>query len=91
MMTLTKEQEELYKKTMEEAKKQLDTIDEEMEKEIQKIREKLAHLQESKKSFRQIYEGAATLLGVKIEKEELEEDNKGKPAESPENEGEDQK
>lgn len=87
-MTLTKEQEELYKRTLEEAKKQLGTIDEEMEKEIQEIREKLAHLQESKKSFRQIYEGAAALLGIKIEEEEEE---KGKPAESPENEDEDQK
>lgn len=66
-MALTKEQEELYRKTMEEAKAQLETIDDEMEKEIQKARERLAKLQESKRSFRQLYEGAARLLGVKIE------------------------
>jgi hypothetical protein len=72
MMALTKEQEDLYRKTMEEAKAQLETIDEEMEKEIQKARERLARLQESKRSFRQLYEGAARLLGVKIEEEEDE-------------------
>ena len=66
-MALTKDQEDLYRKTMEEAKSQLDTIDEEMEKEIQKARERLAKLQESKRSFRQLYEGAAQLLGVKVD------------------------
>jgi uncharacterized membrane-anchored protein YhcB (DUF1043 family) len=67
MMALTKDQEELYRKTMDEAKAQLDTIDEEMEKEIQKARERLAKLQDSKRSFRQLYEGAAQLLGVKVD------------------------
>lgn len=70
MMALSKEQEDLYRKTMEEAKGQLETIDDEMEKEIQKARERLAKLQESKRSFRQLYEGAARLLGVKIEEED---------------------
>lgn len=67
MMALTKEQEELYRKTMAEAKAQYDSIDEEMEKEIQKTREILAKLQESKKSFQQIYESTAKLLGIKVE------------------------
>lgn len=69
-MALTKDQEELYRKTMEEAKKQMDHIEEEMEEEIQKIRAKLAKFQETKKSFRQIYEGTAKLLGIEIESEE---------------------
>ena len=66
-MALTKEQEELYRKTMAEAKAQYDSIDEEMEREIQKTRETLAKLQESKKSFQQIYESTAKLLGIKVE------------------------
>jgi len=78
-MDLNKEQENLYKKTMEEARKQLKDIekdiDAQMEKEIQKLREKLAHIQESKKYFKQIYEGAAKLLGVEIEEEKKEEKN----------------
>ncbi len=66
-MKVSKEQEELYKKTMEAAKKELTEMDSQMEKELQKIREKLAEMQESKKYFRQIYEGAAHLLGVEVE------------------------
>jgi ABC-type Zn uptake system ZnuABC Zn-binding protein ZnuA len=66
-MKISKEQEDLYKKTMEAAKKELDDMDSQMEKELQLIREKLAEMQESKKYFRQIYEGAAHLLGVEVE------------------------
>ena len=68
-MKVSKEQEELYKKTMEAAKKELEEMDSQMEKELQKIREKLAEMQESKKYFRQVYEGAAHLLGVEVESE----------------------
>jgi hypothetical protein len=81
-MSLTKEQEDLYKKTMNEAKAQLDGIDGEMEQELQKARERLAKLQESKKSFKQIYVGTAELLGIEVEIEE-DEDNAptdGKPS-----------
>ena len=66
-MKVNKEQEDLYKKTMEAAKKELEDIDAQMEEELQKIREKLAQMQESKKYYRQIYEGAAHLLGIEVE------------------------
>jgi ElaB/YqjD/DUF883 family membrane-anchored ribosome-binding protein len=82
-MSLSKEQEDLYKKTMDEAKSQLDGIDGEMETELQKARERLAKLQESKKSFKQIYVGTAELLGIKVEIEDDEEDTSptdGKPS-----------
>jgi ABC-type Zn uptake system ZnuABC Zn-binding protein ZnuA len=62
-MSLNKDQEDLYKKTMDEVKRQLDGIDEEVEKELQKVRKRLAELQESKKS----------LLGIEVEAEENEE------------------
>lgn len=71
-MPLTKEQEELYKKTMEEAKAQFENIDAEMEQEIQKTREILANLQASKKHFQQIYQATANLLGVEVELSEDE-------------------
>ncbi len=73
-MSLNKEQENLYRRTMEEAKKQLDGIDAEMEKEIQIAREKLAKLQESKKSFKQMYEAGAKLLGIEIGTEKEDEE-----------------
>jgi hypothetical protein len=69
-MALNKEQEEIYKKAMDEAKKELDNVDSNMQEEIQKARQKLAELQESKKHYRQIYEGTALLLGIEVEPEE---------------------
>lgn len=83
-MPLSKDQEDLYKKTMDEAKKQIEDIDAQMEKEIQKTRQKLADLQESKGSFKQMYEGAATVLGIEIE---FEEEGKGKGKGKEEEEG----
>lgn len=71
-MPLTKEQEELYRKTMREAKVQYENIDAEMEQEIQKTREILAKLQASKKHFQQIYQATANLLGIEVELEEEE-------------------
>ncbi len=73
-MSLNKDQEDLYKKTMEEVRRQLDGIDEEVEKELQKVRKRLAELQESKKSLRMVMEGTAKLLGIEIEPEEEESD-----------------
>lgn len=72
-MALNKEQEELYRRTMEEAKRQLETIDAQIEKELQKVRERLAELQESKRSFKMVYEGSAKLLGLETEQEDDEE------------------
>lgn len=69
-MALNKEQEEIYKKAMDAAKKELDNVDSNMQEEIQKARQKLAELQESKKHYRQIYEGTALLLGIEVEPEE---------------------
>ena len=69
-MALNKEQEEIYKKAMNEAKKELDGVDSRMQEEIQKARQRLAELQESKKHYRQIYEGTALLLGIEVEPEE---------------------
>ncbi len=66
-MKVNKEQEDLYKKTMESAKKELEDMDSQMEQELQKIRETLAQMQESKKYYKQIYEGAAHLLGIEVE------------------------
>jgi len=69
-MTLTKQEEEIYKKAMDESKKKLESIDPEIEKEIQKTKEHLAKLQESKSSYRQIYEGGARLLGLDVKLED---------------------
>jgi ABC-type Zn uptake system ZnuABC Zn-binding protein ZnuA len=85
-MALNKEQEEIYKKAMDEAKKELDSVDSNMQEEIQKARQKLAELQESKKHFRQIYEGTALLLGIEVEPEEESDPSQAKQP-TDENEG----
>ena len=68
-MSFSKDQEELFRKTMDEVKKQLDSIDSQVEQELQKVREKLAQLQESKKTLKMVYEGTARLLGIETELE----------------------
>lgn len=72
-MALNSEQEALYKKTMQEVRKQLSSLDAQIEKELALVREKLAALQEQKKTYRLILEGTARLLGLEMELEEEEE------------------
>lgn len=69
-MALSKEQEELYRRTMDEVKRQLDDLEAQVEQELQKVRERLARLQESKKSLKMVYDGTAKLLGLELEGEE---------------------
>ena len=69
-MSISKEQEELYKKTLEDVRAQLAAIDGEVEKELQRVRQTLAQLQEQKKSLKMVYEGIAKLLGVESDLEE---------------------
>ena len=69
-MNLSKEQEEIYKKTLGEVEKHLKNIDAQTEEEIQKLRERLAKIDESKKSLKQIYLGLADVLGLEVEIEE---------------------
>ena len=69
-MALNKEQEDLYRKTMDEVKRQLDGLDAQVEQELQKVRERLAQLQESKRSLKMVYEGTAKLLGIEVDLED---------------------
>ncbi len=72
MADLPKEMEEFYKKTLEETRKQIKDIDKQIEEEMAKLRQKLMELNNQKKAIRQIYDGAAALLGVPNEFEEEE-------------------
>ena len=72
-MAVSEEKEELYKRMMEDAKSQLKDIDNQMQQEIQKIRKKLAELQAAKKNFKQVYDGAAKILGIRTKIDDEEE------------------
>mgnify|MGYP001176834239 FL=1 len=69
-MGISKEQEELYKKTLEDVRSQLTAIDAEVERELQRVRQTLAQLQEQKKSLKMVYQGIAKLLGIESDLEE---------------------
>ncbi len=71
-MGLTKEQEEFYRQTLESAREQILKIQKQMEEEVEAFKKKMAELQKQKEALRQIYDGAAAILGVPNEFEEEE-------------------
>lgn len=70
-MEKTKEEtKSFYEATLKESKKQIEIIDAKIEEELARVKETINGLQEQKKAVRQIYDGAASILGVKNEFEE---------------------
>lgn len=63
-MTLTDEQEQFYRETLEVTRKQIDEMNTQIEDELAKVKERLADLQTRKNAARQIYEGACQILGI---------------------------
>ncbi|MFW6160121.1 MAG: hypothetical protein ACOC57_03160 [Acidobacteriota bacterium] len=72
-MDLSKEQEELYRKTFKEIEKELESIDSHIEEEIKKLKEKLSKVQERKKLLRHTYLGLAEILGIDVKSSEEDE------------------
>lgn len=66
------EKKVFYETTLRESKKQIEIIDAKIEEELARVKETINKLQEEKKGVRQIYDGAALVLGVKNEFEEAE-------------------
>jgi SMC interacting uncharacterized protein involved in chromosome segregation len=58
------EQIQLFRQAMDEARKQIEKIDIEMQEEISRTREKLTRLQSTKKRYLSIFQDAADILGV---------------------------
>jgi hypothetical protein len=71
-MTLRREQEDLFRKTLDEMKRQIDDIDSRVEEEISALKARLADFQGAKKILTNAYRGMAKLLGEE-EGPELEE------------------
>ena len=61
-----------YETTLKESKKQIEIIDAKIEEELARVKDTINQLQEQKKAVRQIYDGAALVLGVTNEFEEEE-------------------
>jgi hypothetical protein len=76
-MPLSKDQQAFYQKTLEWTRKEIADIDAEIEAELQRVKEKLAELQNAKKAARQIYDGACNRLGIENELEKAEASQEG--------------
>jgi precorrin-3B methylase len=72
MQNLSQDSNAFYETTLKESKKQIEIIDAKIEEELARVKETINNLQEQKKAVRQIYDGAALVLGVKNEFEEEE-------------------
>ncbi len=76
-MALSKDQQTFYQKTMEWTRKEISDTDTQIEEELQRVKEKLAELQNAKKAARQIYDGACNRLGIENELEKAEQSQDG--------------
>lgn len=63
-MTLRREQEEFYRKLMVEVKHHIEDVEEEIETEIQDVRDRLVGVQEQKRNLQTIYKGMSKLIGI---------------------------
>jgi len=73
-MTLTDEQTQFYKQTLEVTRKSIDELNAQIEDELAKVKERLAELQARKNAAKQIYDGACRMLGVPNDLEEKAEE-----------------
>jgi len=74
-MALSKDQADFYRHTLEMTRKQIDDLNEQIEQELSKVKDRLAELKNAKDAAKQIYDGACKMLGIEndLEKEEEEE------------------
>ena len=82
-MPLTEEQSRFYKQSLEMARRQLEEIDQKIERELAEVRERLAAMQDKRKAALKMYDAACTMLGIpnELEMEETEEkDSTTKPS-----------
>lgn len=74
-MSLTDEQKSFYEKTLATTKAEITELDQKIEEELAKVKDRLAELQTSKKAVRQMYDAACMLLNVPNELEDSEGDD----------------
>lgn len=77
MAKIGEDNRSFFESTLDEAKKQIEIIDAKIEEELARVKETINQLQEDKKAIRQIYDGAAQMLGIKNEFEGEGEEEEG--------------
>jgi len=75
-MALSKDQADFYRHTLEMTRKQIDDLNEQIEQELSKVKDRLAELKNAKDAAKQIYDGVCKILGVEndLDKEEAAEE-----------------
>jgi ElaB/YqjD/DUF883 family membrane-anchored ribosome-binding protein len=72
-MSLTDEQAQFYRQTLEMAKKGIEELNVQIEEELAKVKDRLADLQAKKNAAKQIYDGACKILGIENDLETADE------------------
>jgi hypothetical protein len=72
-MTLTSDQAQFYRQTLEITRMQIDDLNAQIETELARVKEKLAELQSRKNAAKQIYDGVCKMLGIENDLERSEE------------------
>ncbi len=62
-MSLTDDQRDFYENTLTVTRKEIEELDEAIERELAKVKDTLAELQAAKKAARQMYDAACQRLG----------------------------
>ena len=64
MVPLSKEEADIFERRLAMVRKQLDGIDQEIEKELREVRERIDALQAKRKAALKVYDAACTMLGI---------------------------
>ncbi|MCG8457712.1 MAG: hypothetical protein MI919_15665 [Holophagales bacterium] len=73
-MSLNDEQRVLYENILSTSRNQISELDQQIEVELAKVKDRLAELQNKKKAARNMYDAACQMLGVANELEDEDED-----------------
>ena len=75
-MSLSKDQADFYRHTLDMTRRQIDDLNAQIEQELSKVKDRLADLKNAKDAAKQIYDGVCKILGVEndLDKEETTEE-----------------
>ena len=71
-MALSKDQAQFYRQTLEITRKQIDDLNDQIEEELSKVKDRLAELKNAKDAAKQMYDGTCKILGVENDLEQEE-------------------
>ena len=80
-MSMNEQQRKFYENTLQVTKQEIAELDEQIEEELAKVKERLAELQNAKKAARQMYDAACLRLDIPNDLAEEEEDEEEYEAE----------